>query len=99
MHSLKTAFERKYLSELMENRTKSNNDSVHESQSVRDGPYSKYICMYICMLMYVRVHKNFHTQILEAFKIMYACMYICMYVCMYGFFLVCDFCPGEQCGQ
>eukprot|EP01036_Dinobryon_divergens_P027101 gene27101-35818_t len=33
MHSLKTAFERKYLSELMENRTKSNNDSVHESQS------------------------------------------------------------------
>ena len=34
IHSLKTAFERKYLSELMENRAKSNNDSVHESQSV-----------------------------------------------------------------
>jgi len=34
IHAIKTAFERKYLSELMENRTKSNNDSVHESQSV-----------------------------------------------------------------
>lgn len=40
MQSVKTAFERKYLSELMENRAKSNNDSVHESQSVRCLPSS-----------------------------------------------------------
>ncbi len=54
MHSLKTSFERKYLSELMENRAKSNNESVHESQSVSVDLKRMYVC--VCILERLRIH-------------------------------------------